>query len=408
MADAPQTPTSLDSSNEHTTTALYRAAIGPVNTEYYLKIFSKFETANRASAQWNSAAALNTINWMVFRKLWIPALAYTGCVLGVLLVVFGIGGLIFKFSDAVRAVLALLFVAASVAMPGFYGTALFHNACRKKMAHALISTPTLAEACTLLNRQASQRPRLLGIALANLALVGIIIGIIAALRRTDPDVAAEVPPVEIKDTTEARNVAVGRAIEDIPAVPEAPVSEPLAAASSPAVVTSAPEPIIIPAPVPAPVVSAPTTLPPVPTLPPLPAIKVPAKVIEEPKAQPTPKPTPKPESKPAPKPAAKVPATPVATTPTPKPQPKPSAPETTVAKESVYRINVGLFADENNARNAKTKLLDAGLEAYTEEAMYPKGKRTRVRVGPFATETEADTAAEKIRNLGLEAAVFKQ
>ena len=52
--------------------------------------------------------------------------------------------------------------------------------------------------------------------------------------------------------------------------------------------------------------------------------------------------------------------------------------------------------------------MDAGLKAYTEEATYPRGKRTRVRVGPFATDTEADAAAEKIRNLGLEAAVFKQ
>lgn len=399
MPDVPQTPTSMDSSNEHTTNALYRAAIGPVNTEYYLNIFSKFETANRASAHWNWAAALNTINWMVFRKLWIPALAYTGCVLGVLLVVFGIGGLIFKFSEAVRIGLALLFLAASVAMPGFYGTALFHNACRKKMGHALLSTPTLAEACTLLNRQASQRPRLLGIALANLALAGIIIGIFAGLRRTDPDIAAEVPPAEIKDSTEARNVAVGRAIEDLPALPSAPVSEPisepvaepLAPASSPAPVTSAPE-------------TAPTTLPPVPTLPPLPAVKLPAKEIEAPKpaVKPEPKPAPKTVVQPAPKPTT------VAATKAPKTQVKESAPETPVAKETVYRINVGLFADENNARNAKTKLVDAGLEAYTEEAIYPRGKRIRVRVGPFATETEADTASEKIRNLGLEAAVFKQ
>ena len=394
MPDAPQTPTSVDNSNEHTTTALYRAAIGPVNTEYYLSIFSKFETANRASAQWNWAAALNTINWLVFRKLWIPALAYAGCVLGVLLIVFGIGGLVFKFSDTVRMVLGLVFMAASIAMPGLYGTALFHNACRKKMAQALISTPTLAEACTLLNKKASQRPRLLGIALVNLALAGMVIGIIAGLRRTDPDIALEAPPTEINDDAPARNVAVGRAIEDTPAPPFDPVSVPLDAAPLDAEPASAPVSAPAPAPLPAPVASAPVTLAPVPTLPPLPPL--PAKPDSNPASQPAPKPVLKPAPKPEPQPAKK-----------PAPAATKQAPAAT-SKETVYLINVGLFADENNARNAKTKLVDAGLPAFTEEAIYPRGKRTRVRVGPFATDTEADTAAEKIRNLGLEAAVFKQ
>ena len=382
MPEVSQTSTSVDSSNEHTTTALYRAAIGPVNTEYYLKIFAKFETANRASAQWNWAAALNTINWMVFRKLWIPALAYTGCVLGVLLVVFGIGGLVFKFSDAVRIGLALLFVGAAVAMPGFYGTALFHNTCRKKMAHALIATPTLTEACTLLNRQASQRPRLLGIGLANLALLGILFGLVAGLRREDPETL----------DPEARNIAVGRAIEDAPLAAASSPTNPTEAAPLPSTPTSAPLPEPLPAPLaePLPEPLPAVTLPPAPTLPPLPPLAPQPAVKTPPKAAPVPQQR-----------VAKAVVQPAAA-----PAAKTSAP--TEAKATVFLINVGLFADENNARNAKTKLLDAGLSAYTEEAMYPRGKRTRVRVGPFETLTEADAAAEKIRNLGLEAAVFKQ
>ena len=389
----------MDSSNEHTTTALYRAAIGPVNTEYYLKVFAKFETANRASAQWNWAAALSTINWMIFRKLWIPALAYTGCVLGVLLVVFGIGGLIFKFPDAVRIGLALLFAGAAIAMPGFYGTALFHNTCRKKMAFALTSTATLTEACTLLNRRASQRPRLMGIALTNLALLGILTGLIAGLRKPDTETSPPEPTAEQQDAPEARNIAVGRAIEDAPAPPAAAESDPLAQAPLPAensekaplpaATTPEPLPAPLPAPLPVPLpatpISAPAATPsaqkapsPAPLLPPLPTLPA--------------APTPKPVAKPVIKPIAAAPA--------------PAKVEP--AKTDKFLINVGLFADENNARNAKTKLVDAGLSAFTEEAIYPKGKRIRVRVGPFETQTEADAAAEKIRNLGLEAAVFKQ
>jgi cell division protein FtsN len=406
MAETPQTPTSLDTSNEHTTTALYRAAIGPVNTEYYLTIFNRFEAANRASAQWNWASALNTINWMLFRKLWIPALAYTGCVLGVLLVVFGIGGLVFKFSDTARWVLSALFIAAAVILPGFYGTALFHNACRKKMEHALIHTATLADACVQLNRQASQRPRLLGVLLANLALLGIIIGIVAGLRRSDPTLDAELP--------EARNVAVGRAIEEAPAP------------AAPEVIPPEPQPEPETAPKPEPAAAEVPTLPP---LPPLPESK-PVEATTQPPAKPAtataaPRPAEPPQSaaqtpvSPEKKVSAeKTPAQTSTTTPSPSAAKQPSTPAkpavakvtaiATSAKETVYLINVGLFADENNARNAKTRLEDAGLTTVSEEIAYPRGKRTRVRVGPFATDTEANAAAEKIRNLGLEAAVFKQ
>ena len=73
-----------------------------------------------------------------------------------------------------------------------------------------------------------------------------------------------------------------------------------------------------------------------------------------------------------------------------------------------FLINVGLFADDNNARNALVKLQDAGLPALSQEIKSSKGKRTRVRVGPFETQPEADQAAERIRALQLEAVVFKQ
>ncbi len=72
-----------------------------------------------------------------------------------------------------------------------------------------------------------------------------------------------------------------------------------------------------------------------------------------------------------------------------------------------YLINVGLFADANNARNAYTRLMDAGLPALSQELATAKGRRTRVRVGPFESRAEADAAAEKVRALKLEAAVFK-
>jgi cell division septation protein DedD len=85
-----------------------------------------------------------------------------------------------------------------------------------------------------------------------------------------------------------------------------------------------------------------------------------------------------------------------------------AAPANSTGPESgKYLINVGLFADANNARNATVKLQDAGLPTLSQEVKSSKGPRTRVRVGPFETQAEADRAAERIRALQLEAVVFK-
>jgi cell division septation protein DedD len=74
----------------------------------------------------------------------------------------------------------------------------------------------------------------------------------------------------------------------------------------------------------------------------------------------------------------------------------------------IFMINVGLFANPNNARKAYTQLKDAGLPALSQELKPVQGKpRTRVRAGPFDTQAEADSAAERIRALKLDAAVFK-
>jgi len=75
--DTPEV-TSLDNSTESVTTVLYRAGIGPINLDYYMPIFARFEAANRVGPGWNWSASLYTLNWMVFRNLWGPALAYLG------------------------------------------------------------------------------------------------------------------------------------------------------------------------------------------------------------------------------------------------------------------------------------------------------------------------------------------
>ena len=61
--------------------SLYRAAIGPLGADYYAAVFDRFETAGRSRPSWNWAAALLTLNWLLFRRLWLAALAWVSDVL---------------------------------------------------------------------------------------------------------------------------------------------------------------------------------------------------------------------------------------------------------------------------------------------------------------------------------------
>ena len=421
--------TALDNTDEHATTALYRAALGEVNSAYYLPLFARFEAADRASLSWNGAAALYTLNWLAFRQLWHAALVYAGVWVALALGIFGIGRLVFQFSDTTQWALVGVLVLLSVLLPGLGGNAVLHSATRKRMEAALKATHTVAEACALLSRKAPTRKSLIAQMVANalgLALLGY-----AGLQFEGWSPATVQPPL----ATEARNVAVGRTIDvSVPPAPAPAASAPAAATSSPVAAASAPATESAPAPVaqraasaaavlPAPQAAAPSSAPVVPTASasaPAPAASVAAKPPTP--TVPTTK-APVATAAPAKAPAAAARASssaPGKIVILSKPVAAESAvtranganrtspPATPAARAPSYVVNVGLFAQENNARNALTQLTDADLPASTQAVRAGQGTRTRVRVGPFETAAEAERAADKVRAMGLDAQVTPQ
>ena len=80
----------------------------------------------------------------------------------------------------------------------------------------------------------------------------------------------------------------------------------------------------------------------------------------------------------------------------------------TVGSAPGYYINVGVFADEANARKAQARLLNEGLPAFRQEFFAGQKRRLRVRVGPFERPDDAEAAAVSVRALGLEAVVARQ
>ena len=459
--------TELDRSEESSTSALYKAAVGPIGTLFYLPVFNRFEAADRGGISWNWAASLNTLNWLAFRKLWSAALAYAGAGVGLALLIFGIGRLVFRFSEPVEMALLVAYLAVMFITPGVFANALLHADCRKRMSRALSANTTLPEACAMLSRQAPSRNRLIALAVANLALLGLVVGAylnfpaagslpkdtMSSLATMDPLGTRVAPTLPVAPAAPAASAASApasapAAAASAPASAPTPMPAPAAAASATASHASAATPVMAAASAPqaaastpkpaAPAVNAPVAkASSAPTSAPAKAASAPAGrvaigvvQVEPPRKVPTPtRPAPAAvpaasipqevgkvyRSQPAPaavpaispifaKPLAAIAGKPATPPAAAKPQPASSA----AKSESKHLVNVGLFAQEANANNALAKLKEAGLPAYPEEIRSPaKGKLTRVRVGPFTSDADAEAAAVKIRALGLDALLVR-
>lgn len=85
---------------------------------------------------------------------------------------------------------------------------------------------------------------------------------------------------------------------------------------------------------------------------------------------------------------------------------KPAAAAPAAADGDRYVVQIGSFAEQTKAREARLKVEAAGLKTYTQVADTKDGRRIRVRVGPFDSRAAADKAAAKIKSLSLSAAVL--
>lgn len=400
--------TALDTTDEHSTTALYRAAIGAVNPDYYLPLFTRFETAGRGGISWNWSAALYTLNWLAFRRLWHAALVYGG--MGVLLALgfLGIGRLVYQFSDGTQWALMGGLLVLAILLPGFGGNAVLFAATRQRIDAALKATHSVAEACILLERQAPSRKGLIIQMVANALALGLAGYSWSQFTGLEP-LPSALPRIE-NAKPDARNVAVGRATDaaSAPAVGQA-ASAPLAMASAPATAASA-----------APSAQSAASA----ALPAASGIWTPPAVAQSPPASPAASApvTVRAASSPSPSPA-KQPARAAATSTAPEsasaaPAKKPTAtrranlpvsieaqplavPQGNVPRALRYSVNVGTFTDENNALNAFVRLTDARLPASRQTFVDSKGPRVVVSVGPYDTAAEAEAAADTIRGLGL-------
>lgn len=384
---------------ESPTTALYKAALGPVNTAYYLPVFERFDAAGRPGLVWNPAAGLLTLNWMAFRGLWAAAGVYLAGAQGLALMVLGLSRQVLDWPLGVElGVLGTLLV-LSIALPGLYGNALLHADIRRRMATAVTNAHTVREACEALEKLAPSRKRLRAFMGINAVLVFVALAVVSfALFRPAPEALvppapALIPPPLPEPVPVGKEAASATKAAE-PATPSTTASLPVAASLAGAVGVDGEPRDAEPAAPTATVAPAVTAVPAVPAVPA--AASAPARTTAPP-----------PENPPSDAPVRSVPAAAPrpAAAPSASSAPPPSRPDTSPAPHS---INVGLFAEEANAVKVHSQLIEAGLPATMQTVEGTRGPRTRVRAGPFPDRPSADAAAQRIRSLGLEAQVFRQ
>ena len=425
----------LESPSDKAITSLYRAALGPVNTERYMPVFARLDAVGRTLTSWHWSACFFTLGWMVFRRLWGAALVYVAAAEGVALLVFGVGRPLLQWPQAVEWGVVGAFAVVGSVIPGLYAHAILHADIRKRVTSALAASANIPQACDLLAAQAVSRKRLHGVigghalivAAALLAYVLFPQGLFDA-PAAQPAAAAQQPasraaswnlPEPTLATASRTAVTASASASASPASAQAPRPEPDAGIA--ALAASAP----LPAAAPSSSASAPAAAP-APTKPASQASATSAQSPDTPRSVKSA--AANTEKRTAPPPASRASAPAKASTPAPaasktasatksaetaraKPTAAVKAPAedlATVGSAPGFYINVGLFADESNARKAQSRLLNEGLPAFRQTLDGAKGTRVRVRVGPYASRSQAEAAAATVKTLGLEAVVFRK
>lgn len=156
---------------ESPTQALYRAALGPVQSEHHLRAFERFDDRGVSGPSWNTLAAVCTFNWLVYRRLWRIAVVY------LLLVGAAVGALWWgrhHLPDGVTLGLAGAVALVATVIPGLFANAWLHGQLRLALVDVVRQSPSMADAADVLRQRAPSLQRLLVMCLLNLLLAALV------------------------------------------------------------------------------------------------------------------------------------------------------------------------------------------------------------------------------------------
>lgn len=114
----------------------YKAVIGPKNQQQYLSYFLKADQLGKAQLSWHWPAFFVTFYWLLYRKMWLLALAVL-ILPALLLPSITLAGAVFgKATDLVIGLICLACLVALFVLPPLYAHAAYYKHCKRKITKA--------------------------------------------------------------------------------------------------------------------------------------------------------------------------------------------------------------------------------------------------------------------------------
>jgi Tfp pilus assembly major pilin PilA len=154
---------------------LYRAAVGESKAHYYVPRFQRFDEGS-SRASWNWPAFFVSFFWMLYRRMYGPALIYWFAWPTVMLM---LGGLISALLGPLAGGIAYaLLIAAQLILVPMFANALYHWHIRNRIKSAAGGAPSHEAVVQRLGRNSGGAPVVVAVA----AVVGVFfMGILAAI-----------------------------------------------------------------------------------------------------------------------------------------------------------------------------------------------------------------------------------
>lgn len=122
---------------------IYKAVIGPKHQDAYLQYFLKADRLGKARVSWHWPAVFVTFYWLLYRKMWTPAITYFFLPYLILIPIAIAAAAMGKSSDTFIGFAYLAYIVSLFILPPMYANAAYYKHCKRKIAQVQRSTPDL-------------------------------------------------------------------------------------------------------------------------------------------------------------------------------------------------------------------------------------------------------------------------
>lgn len=150
----------------------YKAFIGKINTNYYLRKFDHFDANHRITPTWHWPAFFATFYWFLYRKLWLQALIYFLTPIILTIVILIISSNLKGSANTIITLVVLVGILSILFLPPMFANAIYYKQCKKKFLELDKSHEIRVQVADLAAEGGISKLALFLIIVLNLSIIG--------------------------------------------------------------------------------------------------------------------------------------------------------------------------------------------------------------------------------------------